>query len=238
MVGASGGSVATPLQLIDVTALRQHLARVVARVCPAWLAAQRDDLVQSAVMRLMHLLEGRPSACPPVGPSVAPSVGPSFSSGDAEGGPNFNSGDDPGGPTVTAGDHAVGPTFRSGDREGIPLFSTSYLYKVAHSALVDEIRRVRRRRETDLEDEGVAEIAGTTGNPERIAASLEIGRGIQACLRCMKRERRLAVILHLQGYTVTEAARILDWPAKRTENLVYRGLADLRACLTSKGMRP
>jgi RNA polymerase sigma-70 factor (ECF subfamily) len=54
----------------------------------------------------------------------------------------------------------------------------------------------------------------------------------------MKRERRLAVILHLQGHSVREAARLLDWAFKRTENLVYRGLADLRACLQSKGMTP
>ena len=75
-------------------------------------------------------------------------------------------------------------------------------------------------------------------DPERAAASEEIGRGIQTCLAHMKRDRRLAVTLYLQGHTVTEAARILEWPVKRTENLVYRGLADLRACLASKGMRP
>lgn len=122
--------------------------------------------------------------------------------------------------------------------EGNPLFKASYLYKVAYSALVDEIRRVRRRRETDLDDEADLCIAVTTDDPERTAASMEIGRGIQACLACMKHDRRLAVTLYLQGHTVTEAAGILEWPAKRTENLVYRGLADLRACLTCKGMRP
>jgi RNA polymerase sigma-70 factor (ECF subfamily) len=46
------------------------------------------------------------------------------------------------------------------------------------------------------------------------------------------------VTLYLQGHSVPDAARILDWPAKRTENLVYRGLADLRACLSNKGLRP
>ena len=183
-VEASDGSVAPPLKFIDVAGLRQDLARAVARICPAWLSAQRDDLVQSALMRLMRLLGSRASTS-----------------------------------------------------EGIPPFSSSYLYRVAHSALVDEIRRVRRRREADL-DEGVAEVAVTSDNPERTAASLEIGRGIQACLTCLKLERRLAVTLHLQGHSVSEAARILGWPEKRTENLVYRGLADLRACLISKGMRP
>jgi RNA polymerase sigma-70 factor, ECF subfamily len=177
--------VAIPLHLIDVAELRHDLARVMARMCPTWLSAQRDDLVQSAVMRLMRLLEGRAAEC-----------------------------------------------------EGNRPFTSSYLYRVAHSALVDEIRRVRRRRETDMEDEAVARVAVTSDNPERTAVSHEIGRAIQACLTRMKRERRLAVTLHLQGHSVSEAARILDWPEKRTENLIYRGLADLRACLTSKGMRP
>lgn len=114
-----------------------------------------------------------------------------------------------------------------------------YVYKAAHSALVDEIRRVRRRAEDSLEsDDNVVAVTGAHHNPERIAASHEIGRGIQDCLAQMNDQRRLAVTLYLQGHTVPEASRILDWSAKRTENLVYRGLADLRECLMLKGMRP
>jgi RNA polymerase sigma-70 factor, ECF subfamily len=118
--------------------------------------------------------------------------------------------------------------------------ATSYLYRVAHSALVDEIRRVRRRREEDLNDEEVDARPATrqSPDPERLAASHEVGRGIQECLSRMNPDRRLAVTLYLQGHTVPEAARILDWSGKRTENLVYRGLADLRECLMAKGMRP
>jgi RNA polymerase sigma-70 factor, ECF subfamily len=172
-------------QLIDVGELRQTLVRVVARICPAWLSAQRDDVVQAAVMRVVQILD----KLKPIG-------------------------------------------------EGDPPFSSSYLFKVAHSALVDEIRRVRRRRETDFDDEGVAVAAVTADDPERRAAWREVGRGIQSCLLLMKRERRLAVTLYLQGHNVADAARILDWPVKRTENLIYRGLADLRACLKSKGIEP
>jgi RNA polymerase sigma-70 factor (ECF subfamily) len=126
---------------------------------------------------------------------------------------------------------------QTGDGEGDPPFASSYLYKVAHSALVDEIRRVRRRRETDLDDEGVAPVAVMRQDPERITASREIGRGIVECLSRMTRERRMAVTLYLQGHSVADAARVLEWPFKRTENLVYRGLADLRECLMAKGMR-
>ena len=69
-------------------------------------------------------------------------------------------------------------------------------------------------------------------------ASREIGQGIRDCLARLKNERRMAVTLYLQGHSVPEASRILEWSTKRTENLVYRGLADLRECLLSKGLRP
>ena len=58
------------------------------------------------------------------------------------------------------------------ESEGSPVLAASYLYKVAYSALVDEIRRFRRRRETGLED-GTIESVASPGNPERTAASRE-----------------------------------------------------------------
>lgn len=128
--------------------------------------------------------------------------------------------------------------------EGKPPLSSFYIYKVAHSALVDEIRRRRRRREVALEQEGEpGEPARqfepvAKGNPEREATFRELGAAVRGCLIAMKRERRLAVMLYLQEHTVPEAARILGWSLKRTENLVYRGLSDLRQCLLAKGHTP
>ena len=124
----------------------------------------------------------------------------------------------------------------AGAGEGDPPLTASYLYKVAYSVLIDEIRRERRRGETSLDEQDVSQQAMTEEDPERLARSRELGRGIQECLTGIKRERRLAVTLYLQGHSVPDAARLLEWPAKRTENLVYRGLADLRTCLTAKGM--
>ena len=122
--------------------------------------------------------------------------------------------------------------------EGNPQLSSSYIYKAAYSALVDEIRRVRRRGETDLDDSPAEPAAASGADPERTAASREIGAGVEDCLTRLVQDRRLAVTLYLQGHTVPESARVLGWAAKRTENLVYRGLADLRDCLRSKGLQP
>jgi RNA polymerase sigma-70 factor, ECF subfamily len=176
--------VPTDTSPIDYSKLRQDLSRAVARICPGWLANQRDDLVQAAAMRVMQVVGNQ----------------------------------------------------RSG--EGEPTLASSYLYRIAYSVLVDEIRRVRRRRESALETDVIEPLAVDRTNPEQLAASGEVGRGIQECLTGLKTERRLAVTLYLQGEQVPGIASILDWPRKRVENLVYRGLADLRACLLSKGLRP
>jgi RNA polymerase sigma-70 factor (ECF subfamily) len=115
-------------------------------------------------------------------------------------------------------------------------FSQTYLRKAAQGATIDEIRR--QVRTANDAGERIEHVPATGAGPERRLASREIARGIRDCLTRLARPRRLAVTLHLQGCSVPEAARNLRWPAKRTENLVYRGLADLRRCLQAKGLRP
>jgi RNA polymerase sigma-70 factor (ECF subfamily) len=78
----------------------------------------------------------------------------------------------------------------------------------------------------------------TAPGPERQYAAGQVGRAIRDCLLGLVTDRRLAVALHLQGHSVPQAAALLGWDRKRTENLVYRGLADLRACLEKKGVSP
>lgn len=121
--------------------------------------------------------------------------------------------------------------------------STSYLRKTAYSALIDEIRRCRRRREVSLEtEEGGIDPAAETRtpqpDPEEVSAGQEVGRAIRECLAQIVRPRRLAVALHLQGHSVPDIGRLMSWAPKKADNLVYRGLADLRECLVSKGVKP
>jgi RNA polymerase sigma-70 factor (ECF subfamily) len=123
--------------------------------------------------------------------------------------------------------------------EGDRTFSTVYLEKSAHGAVVDEIRRVYRRREESMDPQATLESTpAESGDPHRSSSAREIARGIFDCLARLSRPRRLAVALYLNGCTVPEAASHLRWHLKRTESLVYRGLADLRGCLEARGLKP
>lgn len=116
----------------------------------------------------------------------------------------------------------------------------SYLVRVAYSALVDEIRRVRRRQEVPLaEEEGdEPQTPAPSPDPEQSSMSREIGRAIRDCLALQTRPRRVAMTLSLQGHSVPETARRLAWSLKKTESLVYRATTDLRKCLSRKGLQP
>ena len=123
--------------------------------------------------------------------------------------------------------------------EGVASFSSIYLEKAAYGATVDEIRRLSRRKETPLENPVLLDTnPSAVADPERQATSSEISRQIRECLTDLPRDRRLAVTLYLQGCNVPETAERLQWKMKRAENLVYRGMADLRRCLKIKGWEP
>jgi RNA polymerase sigma-70 factor, ECF subfamily len=123
--------------------------------------------------------------------------------------------------------------------EGKVQLSSSYLGKAAYTAVVDVIRLHRRRREVPLQPSGAdVELAAAVPDPEQGLRAREAGKAIQDCLQRLVRPRQMAVTLHLGGNSVAEIGRTLGWKEKRAENLVYRGLADLRSCLDGKGIRP
>ena len=108
----------------------------------------------------------------------------------------------------------------------------SYLRKMAFHAAVDELRRRRFAPGSEAE---AARLAAGGRDPEGAAADVELGRALADCLAMMLRDRRVAVVLSLQGHAAKELAELMGWTAKKAQNLVFRGTADLRQCLSEKG---
>ena len=122
--------------------------------------------------------------------------------------------------------------------DGGPI-ATALLYRVAHSVVIDELRRQRRRQEVAMTPTTPERVAGpSTGTPEALTLSSAVGATIHACVGALADDRRRAVTLYLQGHSVPESASLLGYDRKKTENLVFRGLADLRQHLTRAGLLP
>ncbi|MCB9673505.1 MAG: RNA polymerase sigma factor [Alphaproteobacteria bacterium] len=165
----------------EYTDLRVRLLAACWQMAPPWLNDRIDDLVQTAVMKVM----------------------------------------------------------RSGKVEERVEMNNAFVWRLAHSVVVDEIRRHRRRNETGIDPRLPDPVEPSVrANPEAMTGGREIGAEIVDCLSKMAPSRRRAVTLYLQGHSVPEAARLLGFTDKKAENLVYRGLSDLRGCLRSKGLEP
>lgn len=161
--------------------VRRVLSDAVRKLCHGNLAAEQEDIVQAAVMRVM---------------AVRARV------------------------------------------EGNPDLSSSYLWKVAYTATIDQVRIARRRHEDQAVETASLEPFTPEPSPESTTSSHEVGAAVRESLATLSHDRRLAVTAHLLGYSVPEAARLLGFSPKRTENLVFRGMADLRRSLRAKGIEP
>jgi RNA polymerase sigma factor (sigma-70 family) len=116
-------------------------------------------------------------------------------------------------------------------------FLASYLWKVAHSAVMDEIRRRRGSRENPVRDPG-AGAAAPDPSPESQGTAADIRRAMNDGLRSLSEPRRWAVLLYLHGFSLQDSARALGWNTKKVDNMRYQGLAELRRHLKERGFAP
>jgi RNA polymerase sigma factor (sigma-70 family) len=109
--------------------------------------------------------------------------------------------------------------------------------QVAYSVVVDEIRYRKRRNVVGMSPSLPERIVNSKAiDPETRAMGTELGLKLVACLEGLAPERRRVVTLYLQSHRVPEIAEILGMDRKRVSNLVYRGMADLRAALRAAGV--
>ncbi|HSG81503.1 MAG TPA: RNA polymerase sigma factor, partial [Gemmatimonadota bacterium] len=116
--------------------------------------------------------------------------------------------------------------------EKITVAPASYVYRTAVSAALDLMRRRRALREDPCEwlEDGIA--AGAASRPDRAIELEEAAEQLARCLAALPASRRVVVRMHLLGYHRREIAEQLGWTEAKTRNLLYRGLADLKALLS------
>jgi RNA polymerase sigma-70 factor (ECF subfamily) len=119
----------------------------------------------------------------------------------------------------------------------------SYLYRIAMTATLDAVRRIKAKREEQLrlaedEDEGapLALSSDPSRSPEVEAGRKQLAGKVRAALARLSDNRRRAVGLYLEGMTSQEIATLLGWSEPKARNLLYRGLSDLRARLRAEGI--
>jgi len=117
-----------------------------------------------------------------------------------------------------------------------------YLQRIAASVTIDAVRRVKARREeqlqfsgrfdcTDGEKSDYPQAKDARPSPELVAEHKWLVALTKQIIGGFSVNRRLAVELYLEGLRNEEIATQLGWSEGKARNLVYRGLYDLRARL-------
>ena len=111
----------------------------------------------------------------------------------------------------------------------------SWLYRIVANRARDELRKIKRRRESAWEDaDPTGILASETGSVERRAESREIGRHLAQALAGIRDDYRTPLMLReVEGLSYDEIASTLDWPVGTVKTRIHRGRHELRALLTA-----
>lgn len=118
--------------------------------------------------------------------------------------------------------------------ENVAALSTSYLQRVVTTAALDLIRRRRRTDRLDPVEE--LPLADGAPAPDAGAELASLSAVVAEALGDLVPSRRVVVKLYLAGHPREEIEALLGWTEGKTRNLLYRGLADLRAALVRRGV--
>jgi RNA polymerase sigma factor (sigma-70 family) len=123
-------------------------------------------------------------------------------------------------------------------KEGLRDLSASYVRRAAISAALDIIRRRRVDRNVSIDDDqlGAPPLATLAAGPAELLDQSELAQRVARAVDGLAPPRRAAVRMYLDGYRREEIAALLRWSDAKTRNLLYRGLADLRAVLLAQGI--
>src|SRR6056297_4206576 len=116
-------------------------------------------------------------------------------------------------------------------------FNASYYYKVVNSAIIDCLRAHRGtlahsiRSESDGEEDEPAlieRLGGEEQGPDSVFDEQQRRARLLEAIRQLPADKRRAVTLFLQGFTVPEIADLLGCDQNRAHNLAYRGVRMLK----------
>lgn len=114
----------------------------------------------------------------------------------------------------------------------------SYVYQAAVSSALDLLRRRRARgaeRHVPIEDQADV-LASSHPSPAADVEASELAELVARAVDTIPASRRPVVRMFLAGYPREEIGELLGWSEAKTRNLLYRGLADLRARLAEWGV--
>ncbi len=113
----------------------------------------------------------------------------------------------------------------------------SYIKKVVESAVIDQIRKIRREEEVVISEKQklISELEPRSNRYPNPPGSIK--EYIMKAADNLMESRKTVVKLYLLNMNLSEISAYLNYSPDKTRNLLYRGLADLKAILKEMGFK-
>ncbi len=122
----------------------------------------------------------------------------------------------------------VAPNWRQGEAKVM-----TWLYRVATNLCTDRLRQRQRRKLTALDD--APDMADTEPTAEATLIEADRMKALNTALSALPDRQREAVVLrHIEGFTNSEIAAVMDIGIEAVESLTARGKRSLAAMLSGR----
>lgn len=111
---------------------------------------------------------------------------------------------------------------------------SSWIFRIAHNAALDALRR--RRAASEIERDGDESFVSPAPDPIEAAA---LGQALSAALDALRPEWRTAIVLRYQeGCSYEEIAEVMRIPEGTAKTFVHRARKQMAGLLASAGWHP
>ncbi len=129
------------------------------------------------------------------------------------------------------------------DPENEKVSSYSYIYRITANVIIDLARKNQKNKgeitlASDENDEGFysPDLVSESLEPEKEKANDDLLKSALAVIETLAENRRVAVKLQLQGFSINEIADMTGWSFHKAGNLTKRGMSDLKGKLKQLGI--
>lgn len=122
----------------------------------------------------------------------------------------------------------------------------SYIKRVAYTATVDELRKMRKQIPSENIDHLKNIYSFSKSNnidedmklPEFILEEKELKSSLRELIESLGENRKQVLRLYLTGLTVEEISEFFDWDKTKVRHLLYRGINDIKEKIKNEKKLP
>ncbi|CAM2066558.1 RNA polymerase sigma factor [Sulfidibacter corallicola] len=114
---------------------------------------------------------------------------------------------------------------------------TTWLYRIAHNAVIDKIRQIKRHAKVVSMEDMLTEVQGHLSSAHKALELDEVtGKMSEALARLSERQRSMVLLKYYEGCSINEIAEVFDCATGTVKATLFQAIRNLRKNLARSGL--